>query len=160
MKLYINQTISLKVFSINYTIPIKDEAENERYYIQYDKRKKLGYNFLIYDSDRKEIAFIRQIRFLRPKLEIYIKDLLYTTITRKYLFSFPYLLFTFEGTDLTVKGNFNTNYEYVIKNRFDVIASIKKCSLGLDYEIEVADKTDAGLIIALFWAIDSFMSAG
>ena len=53
MKLYIKQ----KVFTIKDKFTVKDEAENDKYFVE-GKLLSLGKKFYIYNMEKEEVAYI------------------------------------------------------------------------------------------------------
>ena len=155
MKLYMKQ----KVFSLKGYFTIKDEQENDKYYVE-GEFPTIGNKLHVYDMNHNEIAFIKEIVLsFMGKYEVYVNSELVTIIKGKVSFIKEKL--ELENLGWKVEGNL-TSHEYVIRDiSNNEILSVSKAwfSWGDSYEIEIADSRNEVLAIAIVLAIDCVLES-
>lgn len=148
-KLYIKQ----KVFSLNEKFSVKDDEENEVYFVE-GSFMKIPKSFIITDDKSSEIATITKKTFsFLPTFFVDVID--QETMTIKKLFSFLRARYEIEGAGIEVQGNWwDMNFE-VYKNR-DLIGTVSKkwFTWGDSYELEISEVEMEPLLVALVVAID------
>lgn len=155
MKLYMKQ----KVFSFVDKFTIKDENENDRYFIQ-GEFFSWGHKLHVYDIYEKEVAFVKQkVMTFLPKFEVYINGSLAVEVVKEFtLFKPRYIL---KHTNWSVAGDF-WSHNYTVSDSQKEIASIQKAwfTWGDSYEIDIAPGIDELLVTATVLAIDCVLAAG
>lgn len=154
MKLYVKQ----KIFSLNNKFTIKDEYENDLFFVE-GELFTLGHKLHVYDERNDEVALIKQkLLTLLPKYEVYFNDELITTIEKE--LTFLKQQYTLQDLDWQVVGDVFA-HEYTIMNSDITIASISKAWLTLadSYEIDIIDKNNTNLVIAIVLAIDCVIAS-
>ena len=166
MKLYIKQ----KVFSIGAKFSVKDEAGNDRYFVE-GEILTLGRKLHIYDINNSEVAFVRQkLLTFMPKFTVevggeevaeIVKQL--TLFKPKYYVGMGWLdrkdvLQWIDSYFIYVDGDL-FSHDYVITSGNDEIVSIHKAwmSWGDTYELDISDDTDEITALAVVLAIDTVL---
>jgi len=150
MKLYIKQ----KVFSWGDKFAVKDEAGNDRYFVQgevFSWGKKLH----VYDTNGSEVAFIEQKVFsFMPRYHVYMQGRHAAEIVREFALFLP--RYRVEGPNWQVSGRFAA-HDYEITDGGRCIVRIHKhwMTWGDSYELCIADGTDELLALAAVLAIDA-----
>ena len=152
MKLYIKQ----KVFSIGAKFSVKDEAGNDRYFVE-GEILTLGRKLHIYDTYDNEVAFVRQkLLTFMPKFTVEVGGEEVAEIVKELtLFKPKYYV---DGLGWDVDGDL-FSYDYVITSGDEEIVSIHKAwmSWGDTYELDISDDTDEITALAVVLAIDTVL---
>jgi len=151
MKLYIKQ----KVFSWNDKFTVKDEAGNDRYYVE-GEILSLGKKLHVYDAGRREVAFIRQklISFMpRFHIEVGGRTL---EIVQEWGFR-P--RFRFEGLPWRLSGDFMA-YNYELSDGSQCVMRLEKrwLSWGDTYEMDIAGQADETLCLCVALVVDCVLA--
>ena len=149
MKLYIKQ----KVFSIGAKFSVKDEAGNDRYFVE-GEFLTLGRKLHIYDINNNEVAFVCQkLLTFMPKFTVEVGGEEIAEIVRQLtLFKPKYYV---DGLAWDVA------HDYVITSGNEEIVSIHKAwmSWGDTYELDISDDTDEITALAVVLAIDTILDS-
>lgn len=154
MKLYIKQ----KVFSWVDRFTVKDEAGQDKYFIEgefFSFGKKLHVN----DMSGAESAFIQQkvLTFL-PRYFVFIDGQEVAEIVKEFTFLHP--KYSIEGLGWDITGSFWAHdYEIVQNNRPIVTIHKEWMTWGDCYELNIADPRDELLALSVVLAIDSVMAS-
>lgn len=148
--------IKQKILTLGDKFSIYDEAGNEIYHVEGEWLLK---RLHIYDSNRRECAFIRQRPFTLPlKFEILQHGEVVAAVSRKFsIFSQKYRV---EGPGWSVSGDY-TGHCYDINASDSCVARISKAwfTLGDAYQIDIQSGVDEILVLALVLAIDAEVDA-
>ena len=142
-----------KVFSFKDKFYIKDEDDNDKYYVE-GKLMSFGKKLYVYDMKGNEVAFIKeQIWSFLPTLRVFCNGEQIADITRKFSLFVP--KYTIKGLDWKVTGK-STAHEYKITQGKNTIVSIsKKWMTWADtYEFDITKGTDEIIALATVLAID------
>lgn len=154
MKLYMKQ----KVFSWKDKFTIKDEYENDRYYVE-GEFLSLGKRLHVYDTQHNEVALIRQklLSFLqRYFVEIDGREV--CQVVRELTLLRP--RYTLEGLDWQVHGDFWA-HEYSLYDGDREVMALSKhwFSWGDSYELDIADEKDTLLCLCVALAVDAALQS-
>lgn len=152
MKLYIKQNL----ISLNESFKVFDEDNSVKYEVE-GKLISIGHKFTIY-KNKKEVAYIAQkVLNLLPKFDIYMDGEKVASIHKKLSLLHP--VYEIEGLDWKIKGNI-TSHEYSIYEGSKLIALISKKWLKITdtYEINIEDKENEIIVLAMALAIDAVLS--
>ncbi len=149
-KLYMKQ----KVFSWTDKFTVKDENEQDRYFIEGDFVIIGGKKLHILDTTGNELAMVNQ-KFLTlvPKFFVSVNGNQVAEIVKKITFlKAKYLI---EGPGWEVQGSI-MDHDYTIVGNGKEICSLHKAwlSWGDAYELNIADDADEVLVLAVVIAID------
>lgn len=154
MKLYIKQ----KVFSIGAKFSVKDEAGNDRYFVE-GEILTLGRKLHIYDINNNEVAFVRQkLLTFMPKFTVEVGGEEVAEIVKQLtLFKPKYYV---DGLGWDVDGDL-FSHDYVITSGNEEIVSIHRAwmSWGDTYELDISDDTDEITALAVVLAIDTVLDS-
>lgn len=148
-QLYIKQ----KVFSLSGKFTIKDEQENDVYYVE-GSFMKIPKTFSIMNNSRDEIAHITKKTFsFFPKFHVDVNGTEVLTIKKE--FSFFKARYTIDGADIEVQGNW-WDMEFQIMQQGEVVGQVNKewFSWGDSYKVQVLDEEMEAIVIAIVVAID------
>ena len=148
-QLYIKQ----KAFSIGEKFTIKDEQENDVYYVE-GSFMKIPKTFSIMNTTRDEIAHITKKTFsFLPKFHVDVNGKEVLTIKKD--FSFFKARYTIDTADIEVQGNW-WDMEFQILQQGEVVGKVKKewFTWGDSYKIQILDEEIEAIIIAIVVAID------
>ncbi|WP_312650958.1 LURP-one-related family protein [Proteiniclasticum sp.] len=154
MKLYMKQ----KVFSWKDRFYIKDENEQDRYYVE-GELFSWGKKLHVYDLAGKEVAFIQQKVFSwLPKFYVYIEDELIAEIVKEFTFFKP--KYSIQGLNWEVSGDFWA-HDYEIYDGRDPVVSIQKewFRWGDSYVMDIMDNQNEVHALAVVLAIDAVLAA-
>lgn len=148
MKLYIKQ----KVFSLNDKFTVKDDAGNDRYFVE-SEFFTLGKKLHICDMSGNELLSIAQRLFtFMPKYDLVRRGETVATIVKE--FKFFAQSYSIEGMPLTVEGDF-FDHTYDIFRDGRPVASIYKewFTWGDSYVVDISRATDTDPLVILAIAI-------
>ena len=151
-KLYMKQ----KVFSLRDRFTVKDESEQDRYYVE-GELFTFGKKLHLYEMSGSEAAFIRQkLSAFLPCFEIFINGALTATVRKELSFMRP--RFLIEGPGWRVEGSCWA-HDYEIRQGEKTIASIHKAwfSWGDSYELEIEDPGNVVPALSVILCIDCVM---
>ena len=152
IKLYMKQ----KVFSWRSRFTIKDEYEQDRYFVE-GEFFTFGKKLHIYDALGAEIALIQQKAFsFRPRFFVYIHDRFVAEIVKEYTFLRP--RYTILGLDWKIEGDFWA-HDYIITKFGEPVVRVCKewLSWGDSYAIMIEHDDDMIAALAVVLAIDCVM---
>lgn len=152
MKLYIKQ----KVFSYKDKFTVKDENEEDRYFVE-SELFSFGKKLKISDANGNELAVAKQkVMSFMPKFIVEVDGRDIAEITKKFKFLKPE--YYVSGLDWKVEGDYSS-HNYSIMSNDKEIASIHKVwmSWGDSYELTVDDDVDNVVVLAVVLAIDFAM---
>ena len=155
MKLYIKQ----KVFTIKDKFTVKDEAGNDKYFVE-GKLLSLGKKFYIYNMEKEEVAYIEQkLMNLMPKFFVYVKGEKIAEIHKKLSFLKP--KYEIVGKNWVTNGDLWAHeYNITDMDSRNQIASMHKewMTWGDSYMLDIEDEKHEISIMALILAIDAVMA--
>ena len=154
MKLYMKQ----KVFSWGDKFTIKDEYGADKYYVE-GQVFSLGKKLHVYDLVGNEVAYIEQQIFtFLPRFYVYVNGTQVAEIVKEFSFFTP--RYSVEGLGWEIEGSFMA-HDYVITKNGNEIVSISKewMTWGDSYQIDIREKEDEIIALAVVLAIDCVMAA-
>ncbi|WP_078555931.1 LURP-one-related/scramblase family protein [Bacillus alkalicellulosilyticus] len=148
-ELYIKQ----KVFSLSGKFTVKDQEQNDVYYVE-GSFMKLPKTFSIMNSDRKEVALItkKMLSFL-PKFFVEVNGREMVMIKKE--FSFFKARYTIDAAGIEVRGNW-WDMNFQLFQHGEVVGKVSKqwFTWGDSYKVEILNEEMETIIIALVIAID------
>lgn len=154
MKLYIKQ----KVFSWGAKFTVKDEAGNDRYFVE-GEVFSWGRKLHVTDLSGREVAFIQQkVLSLLPRYFVYVNGDEVAEIVKEFSFFRP--RYSIEGLGWEINGDF-WSHNYMITKSGNPIVTIQKewMTWGDSYELDIADPDDEIVALAVVLTIDCVMAA-
>ena len=154
MKLYMKQ----KVFSWRDQFKVWDEANNVRYIVE-GELFTLGKRLHVYDSQSRELAFIKEkIWSFLPRYFVYIGQTRQAEIVKRLSLFRP--KYEVAGPGWEISGNiWSHDYEILEQGRPSVRIHKKWMSWGDSYELDIDDSRNELLTLAVVLAIDCVMDA-
>lgn len=145
--------IKQKVFSLSGKFTVKDQYENDVYYVE-GSFMQIPKTYTIMDTARNEIAVItKKVFSFLPKFFVEIDGSEMVTIKKE--FSFFKARYTIDATGIEIHGNWwDMNFE--VKYHDEVIGRVSKewFTWGDSYKVEVVNSDMEKMIIAIVVAID------
>lgn len=145
--------IKQKVFSIGEKFTIKDEQENDVYYVE-GSFMKIPKTFTVMNTVRDEVARItkRLFSFL-PKFHVDVNGQEVLTIKKE--FSFFKARYTIDAAGIEVKGNW-WDMDFQIIQQGEIVGRVNKewFTWGDSYKVQILDEEMEAIIIAIVVAID------
>ena len=154
MKLYIKQ----KVFSWRDKFTVKDEAGNDRYFVE-GELFSWGKKLHVTDIGGNEVAFIQQKVFsFLPRYFVYVGGEEIAEIVKEFSILRP--KYSIEGLGWDINGDF-WSHNYMITKNGNPIVTISKewMTWGDSYELDIADPDDETVALAVVLTIDCVMAA-
>ncbi|MBQ8498109.1 MAG: LURP-one-related family protein [Clostridia bacterium] len=156
MKLYIKQ----KVFSLNDKFTVKDEVENDLYFVE-SEFFTFGKKLHITNAHGDDLLSIEQKLFtFAPQYNIVKRGEIMATVVKR--FSLFYPSYEIDGMPITVEGDF-FDHTYDIFRDGRPIASIYKewFTWGDSYVVDISNATDTDplIILAIAITIDCVMAS-
>ncbi|MBR5561836.1 MAG: LURP-one-related family protein [Clostridia bacterium] len=154
MKLYIKQ----KVFSWGAKFTVKDEAGNDRYFVE-GEVFSFGRKLHVTDTSGKEVAFIQQKVFsFLPRYFVYVDGKEVAEIVKEFSVLRP--RYSIEGLGWEINGDF-WSHNYMITRNDNPIVTIRKewMTWGDSYELDISDPRDEKVALAVVLTIDCVMAA-
>ena len=154
-KLYVKQ----KLFSWKEQFTVKNEAEEDCYFVEGDAIVVGGKKLHIKDMYGNEIAMIKQkLLSFRPKFFVFMNGEQVAEIVKK--FSLLKSKYVIEGPGWEVKGSI-LDHDYTITDRGEEIVRLHKAwlSWGDSYELDISDRADETMALAVVLAIDCVLEA-
>ncbi|PFG12063.1 LURP-one-related/scramblase family protein [Bacillus sp. es.036] len=148
-QLYIKQ----KVFSLSGKYTVKDQQENDRYYVE-GSFMQVPKTFSILNTSREEVALIEKKVFtLLPKFFVEVNGQEILTIKKE--FSFLKARYTIDAAGIEVNGNW-WDMDFQVLQDGEIIAEVGKewFTWGDSYKVQILDDEMETMIIALVVAID------
>ncbi|QCR34277.1 LURP-one-related/scramblase family protein [Lysinibacillus sp. SGAir0095] len=148
-QLYIKQ----KVFSLSGKFTVKDQQENDVYYVE-GSFMQIPKTFSLMDTSRAEVALItKKVFSFLPKFFVEVNGKEAVTIKKEFSFFKP--RYTIEAAGIEVRGNWwDMNFE-IVQNG-EVVGNVSKewFTWGDSYKVQIIDEDMEAIIIALVVAID------
>lgn len=148
-QLYIKQ----KVFSLSGKFTIKDQDENDAYYVE-GSFMRIPKTFSIMNAAREEVALITKKTFsFLPKFFVEIHGQEVLTIRKE--FTFFKASYKIDAAGIDVRGNWwDMNFE--VLQCGEVVGNVSKewFSWGDSYKVQVMDEEMENVVIAITVAID------
>lgn len=153
-ELYIKQ----KVFSLREKFTVKDEHENDVYFIE-GSLMKIPKTFSIKDTQEKEVALITKKTFsLLPTFFVEIEGQKMITIKKE--FTFLRSRYTIDVAGITVQGNW-WDMDFQVLQRGKLVGKVSKkwFSWGDSYQMQIFDDAMETALISLVVALDCVKAA-
>ena len=147
--LYIKQ----KVFSLSGKFTVKDQQEQDVYFVE-GSFMQLPKTFSILDTSRREVALITKKMFsFLPKFFVEVNGKEAVTIMKEFSFFKP--RYTIDAAGIEVKGNW-WDMDFQVLQHGEVVGNVSKkwFTWGDSYQVEIVNEEMEALIIALVVAID------
>ena len=148
-ELYIKQ----KVFSLSEKFTIKDQQEQDVYYVE-GSFMKIPKTFSIMNTTRDEVALItKKMLSLLPKFFVEVNGREVVTIKKE--FSFFKARYTIDAADIEVQGNW-WDMNFQVLQQGEVFGIVKKewFTWGDSYKVQILNEEMEAIIIAFVVAID------
>lgn len=148
-QLYIKQ----KVFSLSGKFTVKDEQENDVYYVE-GSFMKIPKSYSIMNSNRNEVARITKKMFsFLPKFFVEVNGREVLMIKKE--FSFFKARYNIDAAGIEVRGNW-WDMEFEVYQHGKVVGKVNKkwFSWGDSYQVQIEKDDMEEIIIALVIAID------
>lgn len=154
MKLYMKQ----RVFSWADRFTIKDEYGADKYYVE-GQVFSFGKKLRVYDLVGNEVAYIEQQIFtFLPRFYVYVNGSKVAEIVKEFSFFAP--RYSVEGLGWDVEGSFMAHDYWITKNGNEIIRISKEwMTWGDSYQIDIQEKEDEIIALAVVLAIDCVMAA-
>ncbi|WP_166000350.1 LURP-one-related family protein [Bacillus sp. Cs-700] len=152
-QLYMKQ----KVFSLSGKYTVKDQQENDRYYVE-GSFMQVPKTFSILNTSREEVALIEKKAFtLLPKFFVEVNGQEILSIKKE--FSFLKARYTIDVAGIEVSGNW-WDMDFQVLQDGEIIAKVGKewFTWGDSYKLQILDDEMETIIIALVVAIDCVKS--
>lgn len=148
-QLYMKQ----KVFSLSGKYTVKDQQENDRYYVE-GSFMQVPKTFSILNTSREVVALIEKKVFsFLPKFLVEVNGQEMLTIKKE--FSFLKARYTIDAAGIEVNGNW-WDMDFQVLQNGEIIAEVGKewFTWGDSYKVQILDDDMETMIIALVVAID------
>lgn len=148
-QLYIKQ----KVFSLSGKFTVKDQQENDVYYVE-GSFMQIPKTFSIMNTTRDEVARVTKKTFsFLPKFLVEVNGREVLTIKKE--FSFLKAQYTIEGAGIVVHGNW-WDMDFEVLKHGEVVGKVSKewFTWGDSYKVQIVDEEMETIMIALVLAID------
>ena len=148
-ELYIKQ----KVFSLSEKFTIKDQQENDVYYVE-GSFMKIPKTFTIMNTTRDEVALVtKKVLSFLPKFFVEVNGREVLTIKKE--FSFFKARYTIDSADIEVHGNW-WDMDFQVLQQGEVIGQVNKewFTWGDSYKVQIMNEEMEAIIIAFVVAID------
>lgn len=148
-ELYIKQ----KVFSLSEKFTIKDQQENDVYYVE-GSFMKIPKTFSIMSTTRDEVALVtKKVFSFLPKFFVEVNGREVLTIKKE--FSFFKAKYTIDSADIEVQGNW-WDMDFQVLQQGEVIGQVNKewFTWGDSYKVQILNEEMEAIIIAFVVAID------
>ncbi|PSL40044.1 uncharacterized protein YxjI [Planomicrobium soli] len=148
-QLYIKQ----KVFSLSGKFTVKDQQENDVYYVE-GSFLQIPKTFTIMDATRGEIALItKKVFSLLPKFFVEVNGQEVLKIEKE--FSIFKARYKIDAAGIEVLGNW-WDMDFQILQHGEVVGQVSKkwFTWGDSYQVQIMDKEMEAIIVALVVAID------
>ena len=148
-QLYIKQ----KVFSLSGKFSVKDEQENEVYFVE-GSFMRIPKTFSIVDSASNEVALITKKTFsFLPTFFVEVNGQEAVTIKKE--FSFLKARYSIDAAGMEVRGNW-WDMDFEVFQNGEIIGAVSKkwFTWGDSYELQIANDGMEPLLVSLVVAID------
>ncbi|MFD5850936.1 MULTISPECIES: LURP-one-related/scramblase family protein [Cytobacillus] len=148
-QLYIKQ----KVFSLSGKFTVKDEQENDVYYVE-GSFMQIPKTFSIMNTERDEIALItKKVFSFLPKFFVEVNGREVLTIKKE--LSFFKARYTIDSAGIEVQGNW-WDMDFQVLQHGEVAGKVSKewFTWGDSYKVQILDEEMEAIMVALVVAID------
>ncbi|MEG0383362.1 LURP-one-related family protein [Solibacillus cecembensis] len=148
-QLYIKQ----KVFSLGGKFTVKDQQENDRYYVE-GSFMQIPKTFSIFNATRDEVALItKKVFSFLPKFFVEVNGREVLTIQKE--FSLFKARYTIEAAGIEINGNW-WDMNFQVLQHGEVIGKVSKewFTWGDSYKVDILNDEMETIIIAIVVAID------
>ncbi|MFC7687781.1 LURP-one-related/scramblase family protein [Ureibacillus sp. GCM10028918] len=148
-QLYIKQ----KVFSLSGKFTVKDQQENDVYYVE-GSFMQIPKTFSIMNTTRDEVALItKKVFSFLPIFFVEVNGKEAITIKKEFSFFKP--RYTIDAAGIEVQGNW-WDMDFQILQHGEIVGTVSKkwFTWGDSYEVQILDDAMEAVIIALVVAID------
>lgn len=145
--------IKQKVFSLSGKFTVKDQQENDVYYVE-GSFMQIPKTFSIMNTKRDEVALITKKTFsLLPKFFVEVNGKELITIEKE--FSFFKARYSIDVEGIEVHGNW-WDMDFQVLRHGEVVGSVSKqwFTWGDSYQVQILDEEMETIVIALVVAID------
>lgn len=145
--------IKQKVFSLSGKFTVKDQQENDVYYVE-GSFMQIPKTFSIMNTKRDEVALITKKTFsLLPKFFVEVNGKELITIEKE--FSFFKARYSIDAEGIEVHGNW-WDMDFQVLRHGEVVGSVSKqwFTWGDSYQVQILDEEMEAIVIALVVAID------
>lgn len=145
--------IKQKVFSLKGKFTVKDQEENDVYYIE-GSFMRIPKTYSIMNTRQEEVALITKKTFsFLPKFYVGVNGRDILTIKKE--FSFLKARYTIDAAGIDVQGNW-WDMEFEVYQHGELVAQVSKewFTWGDSYKVQVINEEMETIIIALVVAID------
>ncbi|WP_339217760.1 LURP-one-related family protein [Ornithinibacillus sp. FSL M8-0202] len=148
-QLYIKQ----KVFSIGEKFTVKDQEENDVYFVE-GSFMKVPKTFSIMNTARDEVATVtKKVFSFLPKFFVEVNGQEVLTIKKE--ISFFKARYTIDAVGIEIRGNW-WDMNFQVERHGEVVGKVNKVwfSWGDSYKVEILDEAMETIMIAIVVAID------
>jgi uncharacterized protein YxjI len=148
-QLYIKQ----KVFSLSGKFTVKDQQENDVYYVE-GSFMQIPKTFSIMNTESDEVALItKKVFSFLPKFFVEVNGREVLTIKKE--FSFFKARYTMDASGIEVHGNW-WNMDFQVLQQGQVVGNVSKewFTWADSYKVQILDEGMEAILIALVVAID------
>ena len=149
MKLYVKQ----EPFSWMNKFNIKDAKGADRYFVE-GQLSSAGHILHIFDTDKKEVAFIRnKLSGLRPRVEIRQNGKVSAEVLKKR--AGLKTVYVFNGSDWTIRGDFRT-HDYTLSGGYGNALAVRIVPQkeSDSYELDISNTADEVKVLATALILD------
>lgn len=153
--------IKQKVFSLTDKFSIKDENENDRFFVN-AKFFTIGKKLHLEDIHGNPLFYIEQKLFkLLPVYEIYSGEKLFAVLKKKFSFLKPKIEIDQNGNPYFISGD-TWSHEFTVLRGDTVVASISKKWLSFSdtYSLDIVSGENDAFIISMVICIDLIIYDG
>ena len=145
--------IKQKVFSIGEKFTVKDQAENDAYFVE-GSFMKVPKTFSIRNTASEEVGRVtKKVFSFLPKFFVEVDGQEVLTIKKE--LSFFKARYTIDAAGIEIRGNW-WDMDFQVVRHGEVVGQVKKewFSWGDSYKVQVLDETMETIMIAIVVAID------
>lgn len=145
--------IKQKVFSLKEKFTVKDEKENDVYFVE-GSLFKIPKTFTMMDKEMREMALIKKKMFtLLPQFSVEINDQVVLTIKKE--FTFFKARYSIDIANVEVKGNWwDMDFDVIQNGEMAGKVSKEWFTWGDSYKVQIYKEQLEPVIVALVIAID------
>lgn len=145
--------IKQKVFSLSGKFTVKDQQENDVYYVE-GSFLQIPKTFSIMDTTRSEVALItKKVFSFLPQFFVEVKGREVLTIKKEFSFFKP--RYTIDAAGIEVRGNW-WEMDFQVLQHGEVVGKVNKewFTWGDSYKVQILNEEMETIVIALVIAID------
>ncbi|HNW69452.1 MAG TPA: LURP-one-related family protein [Bacteroidales bacterium] len=150
--------IRQKIWSVKDRFSIKDEFENDRFFVE-SKFLTLGNKLYLLDAYGNQLFYIEQKLFkIMPVYEIFSGDQLFAVLKRKFSFLKPKVEIDQNGTFYLISGN-ALAHEFTITRGNTLVARVSKewFAFSDTYGVDIVSGENEAFILSLVICIDQIL---